>query len=512
MTELHRKVRETIRRHRMFRAGDGVGVAVSAGADSVALLLLLEDLRGELGIRLRVLHFNHQLRGAESEADEHFVAELARSRGLEFLFARADVAGEARRNRWNLEEAARRLRYGFFEEVMNSGRVDRVAVAHTADDQAETVLAHLLRGTGLTGLASIYPVRSGVVRPLLDVRRQDVRAYLAGRSQAWREDPTNQDVTRLRARIRHRLLPLLDRDFQPRIVPHLAELAAQAREEDCFWRALVEDRFRAVVRSEASGLSIPASELVAPLPVEPGGSAAAGGKPPAGAPEVFESPVTPGEALSRRLVRRIVEGLPGDRQQLTARHVEQVMGLARGGGGLQSGRRMQLPGGVVVERIFNRICFSKEVVRSVPARCGGTRRAAGAYEYKVELPAQPGDSSTALEIPEIGTRFRLKLIDWLTAQSETREGAEALDLDLLTPPLILRNWQPGDAYRPCGRQRPRKLKELFRDGRVDARERARWPVLTSCGRVAWARGFPVAAEFSTTPATRVGLVILEEGL
>ena len=137
----------------------------------MALLRLLAELRSQLGVRILVLHFHHQLRGAEADKDELFVSGLARQLGFEFVSDRADVAGEARRNGWNLEDAARRLRYQFFASAAASRGLNRVAVAHTADDQAETVLAHLLRGTGPAGLAGIYPVAGQIVRPLLDIGR-----------------------------------------------------------------------------------------------------------------------------------------------------------------------------------------------------------------------------------------------------------------------------------------------------------------------------------------------------
>ncbi len=175
---LSRRVLDAIARQRMFGAGDRVGVAVSGGADSVALLHLLEDLRPTLGMNLAVLHFNHQLRGAESDADEQFVASLASQLSLELFTSREDVASVARANGWNLEDAGRRLRYAFFSSVADAGHVVRVAVAHTADDQAETVLARLLRGTGPAGLASIYPVKGCIVRPLLGIRRHELRADL----------------------------------------------------------------------------------------------------------------------------------------------------------------------------------------------------------------------------------------------------------------------------------------------------------------------------------------------
>ena len=165
-----------------------MGVAVSGGADSVALLRLLENIREELGITLVVVHFDHQLRGAESEGDAQFTADLARSRGFEIILDREDVAAAAARNKWNIEDAARRLRYAFFQRVVSDGRAKRIAVAHTQDDQAETVLAHILRGTGLTGIGGIYPVIGAVVRPLLGERREALRDFLRGLGQEWRED------------------------------------------------------------------------------------------------------------------------------------------------------------------------------------------------------------------------------------------------------------------------------------------------------------------------------------
>ena len=222
---LQMRVLDTIERHSMIRSGDRIGVAVSGGADSVALLRLLAELRAQLGIQLFVLHFHHQLRGAEADQDESFVAQLAQQLGFDCLADRADVAGEARRQGWNLEEAGRRLRYQFFASVVSSHALNRVAVAHTANDQAETVLAHLLRGTGLAGLAGIYPVAGSIIRPLLDIGREELREYLSLLKQPWREDATNLDTTRTRARIRHKLLPFLQQEFEPATVTRLARMA-----------------------------------------------------------------------------------------------------------------------------------------------------------------------------------------------------------------------------------------------------------------------------------------------
>ena len=193
----------------MLRPGDRVGVAVSGGADSVALLHLLLELREKLGVVLSVVHFNHKLRGKTSDADEKFVAKLATKHGLEFHSASVYVAKKAESERANLEDAARRARYDYFRSLTESGTCTRVAVAHTADDQAETVLAHIFRGTGLTGLGGIHPSNGPVIRPLLSVRRDELRRYLRAQKHMWREDATNQDRSYARNQLRHEVLPQL---------------------------------------------------------------------------------------------------------------------------------------------------------------------------------------------------------------------------------------------------------------------------------------------------------------
>jgi tRNA(Ile)-lysidine synthase len=490
------RVLETVERHSMIRSGDRVGIGVSGGADSVALLRLLEGLRAQLGVRLFVLHFHHQLRGAEADEDEIFVAALARDLGFDFVPGRADVAGEARRNGWNLEDAARRLRYQFFASVAASHGLGRVAVAHTANDQAETLLAHLFRGTGLTGLAGIYPVAGPIVRPLLDIGRDELRDYLLTLGQIWREDVTNQDTSRTRARIRHKLLPLLEEEFEPASVTRLARLAGLAREEEIFWHALEDERFAALASREPSGaVSLGIADLLSPLPLL---AASHDARPDGG------SPAMPTLALTRRLVRRIFLELRGSRQQLTARHVEDVLHLAQKS---QSGARIELPG-VLVERRFDRLMFSPVAPGARPKKNGQEHLPDLHFEYEISL---PGSSESArIAVPEIRRRLTLKVVDWPAGSSETTLRQDALDFDRLRWPLILRNWRPGDSYRPHGRRRVRKLKRMLLESRVPRCDRTGWPVLTSAGALVWALACPVAEEFAPDAGTRTGVVIAEE--
>jgi tRNA(Ile)-lysidine synthase len=494
---LEQRVLRDLGDSRLLSPGDRVGAAVSGGADSVALLHLLHQLRDTLGVTLLVVHFDHGLRGAESQADAEFVADLARTRGLPFILHREDVAAAAARNKRNLEDAARRLRYAFFERVVREGRASRIAVAHTADDQAETVLAHLFRGSGPAGLAAIYPVAGSVVRPLLGVRREELRSYLRERGQTWREDSSNLDVRRLRARIRASLLPLLERDFSARIVGHLARLAGLAREEEQFWEAFIDQRFGALVRREERGLSIRVPDLIAPMDFPQ-------------MPPLTESSQVPSEipqrVITERLIRRIYQALHGSRQGLAARHVEQVIRLAERSA---SGRRAELPGGIGVERNFAELTFFCRRRRLPAPAYQKSAGASGTYAYPVELPRR---GCATVSVPELQRCFRMKVIDWTSAQRDTKTEWAALDADRLRPPLILRSWRAGDAYRPAGRRQSHKLKHMFTAGRIPIHERAGWPVLESNGRIAWTRGMPPAQEFCARRGTAAGLVVEEERL
>ncbi|HXW54949.1 MAG TPA: tRNA lysidine(34) synthetase TilS [Candidatus Cybelea sp.] len=491
-TRLEQSVLEYIRSERLLSPGDRVAVAVSGGGDSVALLRILERIRVDLGVTLAVVHFEHGLRGADSELDAQFVADLARSHGLEFILEGADVAAEARRKRWNLEDAARRLRYSFFKRLIDEGRATRLAVAHTADDQAETVLAHIIRGTGPTGLAGIYPLTDDVRRPLLSIRRQDLRDYLVHLGQPWREDSTNTDQRRLRARVRAQLLPALERGFSPRAVRHLCDLARLSREEQIFWSALVGERFEALVRAAGSRLEISTNDLLDPYGSWPRGR---------GRKESANAESSPWRALSERLLRRIYEALRGDCRGLASRHVAQLIRLCRDS---TSGHQVALPGGIVVERVFNDLVFSRS---SGVARRTGAAPICEGYRYILDI---PGKDETVVSVPEMGVRFRLKLVDWTQARSETNSDSSVLDADSVRAPLILRNWHPGDAYTPCGRRQPRKLKQMFLAARVPSGARRTWPLLESAGRVIWVRGMPLAEGFRASDRTRIGMRVEED--
>lgn len=268
----------------LLRPGMRLAVAVSGGADSVALLRTLVEAAPEIGLVLSVAHMHHGIRGAEADTDAEFVARLAAELGLMFHRKDVDAVTEAREQRETLEEGARRLRYGWFRELLEVGVVDAVATAHTLDDQAETVLHRLLRGAWTEGLSGIYPVlkerRGEIVRPFLGVRREEIERWLSHIGQSWREDATNADMSYTRNRLRHELLPALG-TFNPQICGHLANLATLARDEEAYWQGELERMAPQVllpgrpVRGGGRAVSTDTGEVVLALELErlPGSAA-----------------------------------------------------------------------------------------------------------------------------------------------------------------------------------------------------------------------------------------------
>ncbi|MGH9492293.1 MAG: tRNA lysidine(34) synthetase TilS [Terriglobales bacterium] len=340
---MREQVLDYLCRHRLLKPGERVGVAVSGGADSVGLLRLLLELRAELGIVVSVAHFHHQIRGAEANADAQFVAALAESHNLELHSGSGDAPAHAKANHVSLETAARELRYGFFIELLKSCAVDTVATGHTLDDQAETVLMRLVRGAGGRGLAGIHPrLRhpGPIVRPLLRVRRRELEEYLRGLGQEWREDSSNRDRKHLRNRVRHELVPLLERDFNPEVARVLAETAEVARAEEEFWQHEIERLLPDVCPEGEASLKLK------PLVAQP-------------------------LAVQRRLVRAALEcaGAAFD-----FRHGEEILRLAQ-----KSRGAVELPGGWRVRREKGGLRIEKQAggagARVSPARAG--RDAAG---------------------------------------------------------------------------------------------------------------------------------------
>lgn len=432
----------------MLSAGRRIGVAVSGGADSV---FLLHALHGA-GLAAAILHVNHRLRGAESDGDEAFVRDLAIRFDLPAHVLEAPVAAG------NMEQEARRARYEFFAGQIAAGNCDVVATGHTLDDQAETVFYRFIRGAGTAGLAGILPVtRSGMIRPLIELRRDDIRAWLAERNIAWREDRSNANAGLLRNRIRLQHLPELTASLNPALPELLASTAAWARAEEEYWAEELD-------RLESSHL-IEKPEIVL-IDTKP-----------------FLELAT---AVQRRLMRRAIERVRGSLRGIDFRHVEAIRAMmaTREGSG-----RAQLPD-LDVYRSF-------DWLRLGPP--GFDSRLERDFEIQLEIPGRT-------QLPERGITLDIELIG---KPGVYNEGGQGLNWDRLSGSLLLRNWRPGDQYQRTGQSAAEKIKTLFQEFRVPLWERRSWPVIVQGGSIVWTRRFGVASEFAAGPESRNILTIRE---
>jgi tRNA(Ile)-lysidine synthase len=440
-----------MQRSELFRPGDRVGIAVSGGPDSVLLLEFMKGLAKERGLTLAVLHFNHHLRGLESDADELFVEHCAREAGLEFIRSEADVLSIARERRRNLEETARQLRYAFFLSLVSQGRLDRVATGHTANDQAETVLLRLVRGSGTRGLGGIYPtLKGGIVRPFLSLARQEVQEEVGVRGIRYRIDASNLDTRFARNKVRLKLLPWLARELNPGIVKSLKDLAERAREDESYLEGQAREQSRLWQTRPREDHRIPVCALAELHP-----------------------------ALGRRVLRQMITELRGSLRGVTHIHIEQLRGFATGA---QSGKRLFLPGMVALKE------FDCLVLAPAP-----DKPEALDFSFPVKVPGR-------VTVPQLGVTFELKIVTNSERQpsyntlDETRSmGPTELDPLKLSAGLILRSWRPGDRFQPWGSQKPSKLKDLLRQCRIPVGKRALWPVLESGAKIVWVRGLPPAS-------------------
>jgi tRNA(Ile)-lysidine synthase len=465
------RVRAYITRHHLLHAGDRVAVAVSGGADSVALLRILLELGSDLGLVLSVAHFHHGIRGPEADADQEFVRELAGKFDLEFHLGSGDAPAHAQSEKSSLESAARELRLGWFAQLVSQGRADKIATAHTLDDQAETVLMRLMRGAGTRGLAGIFPDHKDkhLVRPLLETTRREVEDYLRGIGQPWREDSTNRDLIHTRNRVRHQLLPILERDFNPAIRQTLADLAEMARAESEYWSLEVAS--------------------VLPRLLRPGEPSRSGRSTSGAAARTLALDLAVLHGLPLALRRQVLHAI-GEKMgvALDFNQIVQLSELAESGAG---GKRLVLPGLTVV-RSFRELRFSP-----------GEPSAVKDYEYLLSVPGE-------VAVPELGSTVRARLVTGATAGTEL--GA-LLGRSRLAARLVVRNWRAGDRFFPAKTKAPKKIKELLEPGRMIGRVspevRKNWPVVESAGEIVWVRGFPIP-EALAPETTDEEAVLIEE--
>jgi len=472
-----KRIAAAIRRRRLFARADRVVVAVSGGADSVALTLALAELVAEGRCQVAgLVHVHHGLRGADADADAAFCEALAARLGWPIVVGRADVRARARRDRVSIEVAAREARYEQFEMAQHRFDATVVATAHTADDQAETVIMRLLRGAGLRGLGGIPPRRGPFVRPLLDIRRADIRRYLASRGESFREDASNRDVTITRNRIRHELMPVLER-IAPSAVRALARTADLLRDDDELLAKVAK------VAKVAEGME--------------GMEGTGGTDVTVSAADLSQLP----PALSGRVIR--AAAARASRSALSARNVEAIRALAvserlRG--------HLDLPG-LVVDRQRGSLTFSASAAVAPKGAASARRTPVAPFTHPLDVPGRVRLMETGQELI---ASIRSAAPDGDAVEMTARDAGRAvLQAGSAVPPFTVRNRRPGDRMRPLGAPGRRKVQDLMVDRKIPRETRDSVPIVVDAtGRIVWVAGVAVADECRVT-APEAGVLILE---
>jgi tRNA(Ile)-lysidine synthase len=451
---------QTVRTHQMFARGARVLIALSGGPDSVALVHILRELeaRGELAVA-GVGHFNHQLRGQDADADERFCIELAADLSLPIEIGRADVRAAARASRRSLESEARSLRYGFLAEAASRLQADVVAVGQTRDDQAETFLLRLLRGAGTRGLGGIRPRAGNLVRPLLEVSRDELRQYAAAHGLQYRLDASNEDTRIPRNRIRHDLIPHL-KAYSPAIVEILAREATLAREDEEYLERAAIESAGSVVLEKESGTVIDVDQL---------------GRLPA--------------ALASRVVRQALTARAGGRF-IGFQHIERVLALAAGSAG--GGLTLALPGQVAERR-------GPTIVLGSAAEAPFSNF----FRFPLSIPGEVALGAWAVSAQEV------QPASW-SDRPRSRGGTVLVAAPPLHLPLAVRTRKRGDRFHPLGMGgRGRKLQDFLVDRKVARAERDRLPlVVDRDDRIVWVVGQGVAEDFRVTEPSQ-GVILLK---
>jgi tRNA(Ile)-lysidine synthase len=448
-----RTVKETIVKYGLFEKGDKILLAYSGGVDSTGLLGVFLDLQQVWSLDLFLGHFNHRLRSSAME-EEQFVRRIAQEKGIPLYVASEDVRSLAKKRKLNLEEAGRMLRYDFLVQTAKKIGGAKIATGHTMNDQAETFLLRMMRGSGLKGLGSIYPsVEGTIIRPLLFVERKDIEEYLREKGMEFRRDESNLDRGFTRNKIRLDLIPFIQKNFAPKIIPQISKIVSILQEEDALMEksAVHEARKAVFLRQGEIHLDLQTTRA---LP----------------------------RALGRRVVRHFLKRIKGDLRAISFEDVESIMDLAEG-------ESIQLKKELLFKRANGLV--SRRVVR--PAKA--------AYEYL-------WDGSSPLKIcgPSLLIMAERRKNPSLPGAFDDSSHA-FLDGAKVHFPLTVRNRREGDKYRPLGAPGKKKLKEVMRAKGVPLRERDRRPVFLSGEEIVWIVGLPVAEKFKVGRSTKEIVVL-----
>ncbi|MCK4384785.1 MAG: tRNA lysidine(34) synthetase TilS [candidate division Zixibacteria bacterium] len=458
---LLKKFKQTIARYDLLEIppqaglgkGDKVLVAVSGGPDSVALLYALLEIKDEFGLDLCVGHLNHKLRGRESDQDQKFVKNLASELNLKFFSKSIDVKKEAKKKKLSLEEGARLVRYGYLEDLADRIKANKIAVGHQADDQAETFLMRLLRGAGGAGLSGIPPKRGKIIRPLIEIKREEIERFLKEKKLSYRTDSSNLLPNYFRNKTRLVLLPLIQKEFNPKIVDVLNRASSVISLQQQYVEKNCEEVLRFVCKSKRK------DKIVLDLK------------------RFIEYDM----CLKREMIRLCVKELIGDQAELSFDSIERTLSLIQK---QNSGRRVRLTGSIWAEVSGENLAIYIEKKKQ--------------HNYTISLPGKKN-------LGNLGMQIKSEIVSRSSLPGKIKSKGEEvafLDWGKLKGPFRLRSRRPKDKFKPLGMQGTKSIADFLIDMKVPRYERDEVMLLTTQGKIAWILGYRISDEFKVTDKTK----------
>ncbi len=452
----------------MLNPGERVLIALSGGPDSVCLLSVLHTLTKDYGLQLHVAHLDHRFRGRQSADEAAFVGKIAQKFGIPATIEAIDVPAYCRERGLSAQEGARQVRYDFLQRTAQTAGASRIATGHTADDQAETFLMRLIRGAGVAGLSAIPPIRGNIIRPLIEVTRQEVMDHLSAAGLEFATDPTNAMPVYTRNRIRLEVIPVLKR-FNPGIVETLASEADLLREEDSAIKGILDTILEDAMVPQEDALAL----------------------------RLYAWAAQP-RAFQRRLLRMVADRAGTRSASLSMGRIEEALSFMQGA---QSGRTMNLAPNLCITREYDKFVFFERTEHEGSSRT-------------VRVPG-----TTAL--PDLGVEVGTFILDRTEEQrdapgygSETADSGgnyrwqARFDYDKISPPFVVRFRQPGDRFYPSGMGgRSKKLQDYLVDEKIPRRQRDRIPLLCSGKDILWVMGCRTDDRFLVDPETKRTLFI-----
>ena len=465
------KIKKTLVDHKMVKPGDTVLLGISGGPDSVALLHGLIELKQELNIELAVAHLNHSARGEESDRDAQFVKDLGEAHQIKTLIEKIDVPAEQAASKNSFQETARNLRLEFFQRTMSQIGANKIALGHTSDDQVETVLMNLLRGSGLKGASGMNPVRSLYIRPLFYCSRSEVTGFLNDRNISYCKDSSNEKTDYLRNRIRLELIPFLQEKYNPRIAENLFEASGIFRAENDYLETLEDHEFDCVVSRVGDSSTLYMDiEYFSALPL----------------------------ALKRRLIRKGIQSVKGDLRSISSFHIQEILHLFEKS---HKGNRIDLPDNLQVLCLGDRVEF-KRILEFNSDILSGDEIETSDWVRSLRIPGET-------QVERAGLTLKAEIIDPNGTEFIADQGNQAfLDFDKTGGDLVIRFFQAGDRLRPLGMKGTKKLKSLFIDEKVPREIRSSIPILTTGDNdIIWVYGMRIAETYRVTSDTSKVLFI-----